>query len=311
MSLVQSSMEHLPLIAPAAAYAAGFGADLIAQKQMEQSNVAVTESLHELGTHQPQGMVRRLGRAAISTSALIGIPVGLTIGLAWQGETPVKRQLPIVEVVIDASGATASADNGKPAQDIYNYAYAIDGESKVKTEAYISSGGSFQQGTIDMLTIDTPQGGGDLPAAATSALNGSNTVKAEALNGESNQAVGIVVLTNGNTIGDPNDIINKAQPTKTPVYVVNVETKVRDQAKNEALKVIAEQTGGQYWTVADTNPEEVAGKVADNLKQVTTREKHAKQPNWPLRLVSLATLALIPLAARRRRREPVMLTDFK
>lgn len=299
MSIVQNSLEHLPVVTAAAGYVAGTVMDIHSQHRIQENRLALTETLGEIGVAAQPNVVKRIGRAAVSITALATAATAGFAGYAWQAEAPAEVQPPIVEIVADASAATAILDGGEPAKQINIFAQAIEDQDSIETEALITRLGTVTIGTVEQISQEAPSGASVMDQATQTAIDQAMKVKSESISGESQKNVGVVVLTNGNSIGAPESIVAKAQLTQTPVYVVNVEQGEGNPQTIEALKSVATQTGGQYWTSAEADPTVAAEQVASNLNSIKTEDKQEKQPNWPMRIASLASLVIGPLAYRR------------
>lgn len=300
----QDIQTVIPYAAMAGGAAVGYVAELKAAHDIAKRSEPISAELGELAKAGVESKSRHYGRALRSTLVLGGAALGLMNGLVWQGE-PAEQTTPRhLEVVVDHSGATALND-GKAVRETNMVAGLFTEENKIQAGAVLASSGLVREVKIANVDKDVPFGDAPMEQATLLALDKSKAYNTTA--GNTNEKVenaGVLVLTNGNSVGNSANVIATATASKTPVFVVNVEAKTSDQATTEELKKIAKETGAKYWGANDENIEDVKDQVKDALE--TGKENRKSNNRWPLRIVA-GTLTAFSAAFiyNNRSKEPI------
>jgi len=142
----------------------------------------------------------------------------------------------------------------------------------------------------------TPAGTADLYGDTSQALS----KLAENSNNSSQTKGNVVVVTNGNSLGNVNDLSNTAKSQGSKVFVVNVERTGTSPQVITDLQSLAKNTGGQFWNANSANIKQ----VANNVKATATPEQNNIPPvdEWPIRLSGFMALfsGLGILSSRRK-----------
>src|ERR1035438_989817 len=215
------------IIAGGAAYVAGFGIDHLAYIRARQSERPIIEEWGIDETPQLEDLKptrrEKISGFLIRITPPIALGTGLTAALFTAGfANPPETTAPApIEVVVDHSGATDLSIDGAPVLPAINkIADSFKASSDYyDIEAYIDTGG--QTYTEKISNVDSLFLGGYAPL--DDGTNKALEQAAVAKNTGKSKNSALVVITNGNPIGDPGIIIAEADKSKTPVYVVNVE----------------------------------------------------------------------------------------
>jgi hypothetical protein len=308
--VVQTSLEHLPAVAAVTGAMAGAALDLVAQHSIAQNREAMNEALPDLAEHYEPTRGRRVIRAVGSVTAAVTSLAFLANANVWAPEAADQVSPPGIELVVDYSGATGIIDDGAAAKTEAEYVGVFGALPDVNVEALVASGGVFETMRPADIANETPAGDAPLTEATQSALDKARLVKTEALRENTPKTMGIVVLTNGNSIGEPEVVIATANETGTPVYVVNVDNGQGDPAVAEGLKTITEKTGGAFWTASTTNSAAVSQEVRGSLEGSLMPEKEQDQSvKLPDRILTGA-LGLLTVAYVFNRRKRTMAATF-
>lgn len=260
-----------PEIGFAAGAAVGTVLDIIAQHKVNREDVAFTEAYG--GVHTVPSRSHRLARVTLGM-ALTGGMVGAYNAAVW-GALPGPEPVPgHIELIVDHSGATASGEH-KPVDQIDKLAVAL-GIEGVDVHAMVPTAEEPTRSMrLDEIASDEPFGDPPLGAAMNAAYENEKALRQASI-GKDRQSMGIVALVNGNSLGDPNDIIAKATANNAPVYVVNVQGKEAEVATIQGLQKIAKDTNGKYYEVEPNTAQAVARDVKNDLTTNLVRNKGNK-----------------------------------
>ncbi len=293
-----SYMEFLPLAGAGVGYAAGQFAEYRAVANIEGHSAALANVWQHAREAIAPSRAKQVGAKALAPLALVGGLAGFANTAAWIPEEGPELVPPTVAVVIDHSYAT-TLDEGKAHKQIDSVAEVFADTESVKAQAVIAGGGVFELAKITDVAKDEPFGAAPMPQAFNAALEqvtAANQQKAGKI-GESTNA--IVVATNGNGIGAPDEVISRANEAGIPVFVVNAEGKATNPAAGEEFKEIAKQTQGKVWTTDQKNLDEVVEDITKKL--VPSTEKDPTTADWIERLVyAIGFTTLLPVLYRRR-----------
>ncbi|HVV66856.1 MAG TPA: hypothetical protein VHB72_02150 [Candidatus Saccharimonadales bacterium] len=291
---IDNAMENAKLIELEAATAA-----------VAQSEVAA-EASSELASQPSFGfrVRQRLGRSALAplTMLVAGAAGMATFAYKQENQVVLPPTQPKLEMVVDHSEATNFAINGtRSIIEVNSLADQIAGKG-IHGEALVASSGVVQAMPIRKVNKNVPFGFAPLEQATSLALDKStaNTAKGQD---------SVLVITNGNSVGDTKKLAEQAERDETPVFVVNVES--ADQTSHDLkdeLEGLAKDTGGKYWEANKGNLSEVADSVQATLSPAEAKSSHT--PKWPI-IEFGAMLAVSAVGLFRRRSEYATLKDFK
>lgn len=296
-------LNLIPYGAGVAGYAAAGAVDYALQ-QRTAANRQPNGEIHE-DTLPPIDSTRHfIGRAALSPLAVTGgLAVGLTVFSLMPAEaTPATEQ---VTVVVDGSGASAysvSAEGVAPAETFGALLPLLESAAEpADVRVLFASEGQISDLTVEAAQAERPLGDAPLADALTMALGSA----------ESGNTTQLVVLTDGNSIGDTEAIINQSNKSGVPVSIV-AANETTDETERAAFTQIAEATGGSFQIAEEVSPEMVAdllidGEAADARREAV--EDAAK--GLRLNVVPFAAAAWIAaaLSGMYRKRSPLVLTD--
>ncbi len=299
-------IEFAPEIGFAAGAAAGSALELIAHRRIVKNDAAMVEAWG--GINETPSRMQRIARVVISPLVLISAPIAAYNAAVWQPEPGPETTPPYIGLVIDHSGATATAAN-KPIDEINKVAKALQ-DNNLEVHAIVARAGDVRAISSDNVAADEAFGDALLYQGMQAAFDDETAMRQRSVGKQNRQSIGTVVITNGNTIGVPEDIIAKAKVINTAVNVVNVEGKGADPATIQGLQDIAEQTGGKYWDADANTATEVTRDVKHSLTDNLVKS-NGNQGNWRDRALGLAMLVGIPLMFGKRRNEARNLSKLR
>ena len=138
----------------------------------------------------------------------------------------------------------------------------------VKAEALVASDGRVKSTSIDKVEGFTPFG--DAPLAEATGLG----LDKAGQNGE------VLILTNGNSLGDTDKLAEQAEKTNAKVFVVNIENGDQANTLTDEQK-LAESTGGKYWNANEASLANVADDVHETLIPAATVHEDGSD-KWPI-----------------------------
>lgn len=262
-------------LATVAGYGVGLMAEQIAshkaaEKQARLSDSAMLSPAAEQGVSTRLSNVAHLaGRYVLAPLALTGAVAAGTSALGWTKSEPAKPTTPGLEVVVDHSGATQLDFGAKPAVEQVDGLVRAIGDRKVKGEALVAGSGTVRSFTFAKVSKDKPFG--DAPLSQATGLALDRAARVDASNSTSTKAnSGVVVITNGNTIGSSQHLTKTARDNETPIFIVNVEKQGKNNPKKVAdLQQIARHTHGRYWAANELNVDKVIKEVTNTLAPET------------------------------------------
>ncbi|HET9173836.1 MAG TPA: hypothetical protein VFN56_00980 [Candidatus Saccharimonadales bacterium] len=253
---------------------------------------------------------RWMGHHAVAVVAMPALAAGTFAGLAYE-QSAASDSIPAsLEIVVDHSGATSLPPAGQPnAQPIVNEINTVANQfahvGGIKPEVLVSG---HNQDAIKMslseMLADQPFGQSHMDQATLSALSQTANVLPLSDGHHLSRNAALFVITNGNEIGVPNDVVQASKDQdKTPIYVVNVEgdssaTTVKD------LQSIARRTGGMYWNVTQASVDNAAVSVKKTVSSYS-------RPNSNIELTAVYSALSAVFAAgagmayRIRKRMPI------
>lgn len=271
--------------------------------QLEAATAAIQES-EQAAPEQPSRFRQWVGRSALAPLALTAAGAAGLVTYAYkqEAETIVPPTQPGLEMVVDHSGATNLTLGSTPAVDEINSLTRRFTDEDVKAEALVASNGKVQSTPVEKIGQLPPFGDAPMEQATNLAIDKAT---ANAIEGQNS----VLAITNGNSLGDVNDLSRKAQRAGTPVFVVNVEEANKTSGELKAdLKQLANKTGGEYWDANEKNLDEVSDDV-----QATLVAEEA-ETNSPSRLPIIEFGALLVggmVGYFRRRSQYASYKDFK
>lgn len=246
-----------------------------------------SDSINEPTKTEPKKreiLVRAISSTAVRTA--LAFSVAATFGIEaytlTQPDAPTAN--PNLELVVDDSGSVSNVlpqvkkvvsqfDSVNPETLIGNLGLSIPTKSK-KFNSF-----------VDNPKIALPAGDAPLYDQTNFAL-GRIVENSKNTNTQGNGEV--VVVTNGNRIGDINSIIGQAKEQQSKVYVVNVERDGTSSTTLTNLHKLAYKTGGKFWSANVSNLDSVAKSVKTNT---TPQKEHVQEQNQlPYQILGLFPL---------------------
>lgn len=296
--VIRQSVEYLPEIAAGAGLLVGAGLEAVAQRNMSRNRESLANEWGEdvVGTPETKKRTKIIGRV-VGPLAVLTSAVAAFNGAAWQPAEGAETAPPHVEVVIDHSGATGIGD--RPIESINDIALELVDED-IDTSAVVASSGVERIMPLDEIIQNQPFGDARMDRAAATAIDRSTEIQREIIGSETERSIGIVAITNGNTLGDPQHVIERAEESNIPIFVVNVEGKDAPANVASELESIAEGTDGKYFEAEAANAEEIAQEVDDVLEDRLIDDDDEKN-RWIGRVVAGALALTIPSVYRKRK----------
>jgi hypothetical protein len=285
---IMLSQEIIISGAGAASYAAGIVADQLAIRKAGANRANLAEfggpDFEAADTAVSIGRIgsaKRVGLAAISMVAIGSGAAGslLTYG-AFPGETQQEQFAPLITVA-DRTGSTKFGDGEvKPFQHINDIAAGVYDHVK-SNNILLAISSRAETVTKDELISNDPKYNAFGPSSAmtlatsTALDSAKNHGNGTAMTRGSN----VLIVTNGNVIGDTDTIISTAKANEAAIFIVNTEGDKADPATIVSLRAISEQTGAQYWSGTTTNVDEIAKVVNNTYKTAETKtDKPLRSP---------------------------------
>ncbi len=267
--------SEITAIAGSAGFIAGHGFDYLVAKRATRgempdavaygdANEFALESLNGDETTPEHTSVAQYAGALLMKNGLpltVAAAAALNVYAWMPDQVPTDEARATLEIVVDHSGATTiSETNKKPAVETIDSTVKLFADSNLfNAKAVVSSEGEQTPMKLTEVSGKEAFGAANLNAAANLAFNSIKESQAKNIDKSGKPTAGIVVLTNGNDIGNPDSILAKtdqkigATSVQTPLFVFNVADKTNNQIEKN-LKVIAKKSGGRYWDIKSAKP---------------------------------------------------------
>jgi hypothetical protein len=288
-------IEHAPVIGVIAGYAGGLMLDANARAQI----AATREEL--LGAHKgakDMATLPSIPAIATTTLALFGAAAGFAAGETIQSHDSRLVAKPAVKEPIDHSFQTPATR-----KTIDKTAILVWRNKKFETEAIISHNADHTTyKNVRELKSDVPYGGPQkLPDVTTSAIDSaffdSSASRIERNQSSTKPNSAVVVVTNGNSIGDPNNVIDYAKTRNVPVFIANADD---NSSNTKNLKLIANKTGGQYFDIPQQAKKLEAAVEQSVSSHVTTVSDDGERLPWGITAAGLTVASALRFIRRRR-----------
>lgn len=238
-----------------------------------------------------------LSRKLVST--LGGLcAAGAFCGLQAVGSVESPAQPSTLQVVLDRSHPISLPDSdGVPQKREEALVTSFMNTSTATKVEYITSylGRNEYAAPKQILASATA---GEVKLADAISLAGSRTLTAgssyDFSSKKNHRTAGIVVVSNGNTIGSVKEAVamSKAQGG-TPISVVNIRANATNPRIEKDMKQLAAGTGGSYWTAKDTAyPDKIRDTIIGNIKPSATPDTYSNGLRVLYSVLSLASLGL-------------------
>lgn len=295
-----NGVENLALAGAGIGAAIGAAGEVYSQYRLAREARSFTQVSGDLIT--PPTTMQRVGRAATSTLIIYGTFIGFFNGDAWANPPQqVKTVEPAIGVVVDHSGATL--DGEVPAIEQIDSVIKGMVSTGIDLNVLVADSGEIKPVKPADVSSEEPFGDARLDLGLQTALNSVATQRT-AVTDELPKSNALVVLTNGNGIGDVGVVTQRAKDIGTPVSIVNVESSVQDPAVQQQLQAVAEQTGGAYWNISSADGSEIAQEIAKELVDQQLPEKtHGDSPIK--KIIGGLGIAGMGIAFWNRRHEPI------
>lgn len=256
------SPETITIAATAVGYVAGQVFETNAVHRVAQARERlVAIGGDEFASSDDSRTTSFLGRAVVRGLVPLALVAGVASGAEVYGWLPGELHHPqaaTLEIAVDHSGATSLDLGGKPPVDQINGIVDKLIGDNLRSEAIVA--GSSQIHVVRPTDVKRMQPFGDAPLEQAVTLGLDKAV--ETATSRQQRANGVLIITNGNSIGHTAALTAKAREQHTPVFVVNVENNGKTAAATaRSLQSIAKQTGGKYWEANSGTADKVAKSV--------------------------------------------------
>lgn len=285
--------------ATAIGYIAGQGLDLLALRHIAQNREAAIPGHENIQANKDRS---NLIRRSVASLALLGAAAGFCFAESANTSTTTELKPATLVVVADRSFGTSldgssnsimesvKLVNETPRVNITDIA-AQYSSSKVETPKEMEKSPPYGQPSTDQA----------VSSAFNIALSHSSKVVSNQLGQKAEENAGILVLTDGNTIGSPASI--KAEDTTNlPIDIVNYG--INNNANAAQLKKIAIETNGQYLSVKSSP--NVAIKKLDKAIEPRSTKRTIPGNRWPWIGMGLALSTITGKQYFRRRKETAL-----
>lgn len=306
--MFEVAAEHAPVvISTIAGYGVGAGSEAWSQIRIENERGRISADLG--GVAEAPSKSQRLREALTGSLALWGATVGLINGAAWTPEEGVQDVPPGVNLIADGSGATIIND-GRSFNRQVTLAKSINQEDGIEVSVLLARGGEVSP--VDTADLESHQPFGDSPLrrAVSAAIKDTQVASEEAIQDNEARKGAVVLMTFGNSLGNTEELIEDAteESVQVPVHVVNVESeRLTDNAVEDRLRELAQETGGKYWSRQEANAGDIINEVKKSLDAVEVPERTVpieSKLKWPLRAVGALGIVNFFRSYKRRRNEP-------
>lgn len=305
--MTPESLNTIAVAATAAGYVSGQIAEQIAIRRAAEKRQPANETWQLAAeamatdeiTETRTEILRRGARRVVAPLALAGASVCLVNTLAWAPASTAIEQTPAtLEIVVDHSGATNIAIEGEPVVMQINKVVAEFDDSKLTTNVTVARSGTQKTVPISEVSQDLPFGDANMQEATSLALSRTAKVMPVSEGDKLKRNAGVLVITNGNTIGDPLTVVTEAVSQyggelKTPVFIVNVEGDKAGPQITEDLQMIAKASDAKYWDAEKSNLQTVVSDVRETItaREVSTKAKENRLPLRGAGILVFATAA--------------------
>lgn len=289
------SPEFIPYAAAAAGFVAGSVADRIALNNVAEQRMPLSGALSPDVLKSSGIQSRRLGGLALIAPVVLAAGAYLETYAFMPDGT--KAGAPSgLEVVVDHSGDTIFEVGGvAPVFEINNLVGQFS-EKNLVTEGIVANSGRVRSMKLAEVKADKPFGDAPLAQATQLALDKAGLQLKQ-------RSAGILIITNGNKVGNQEALAAQASAHKTPVFIVNVESAQKnDPALTAGFKKLTKTSEGKYWDANAVNLNDVAKDVK---KTLVPKETTVPIPNrTPLKVVGAALLLAGVEFLRKRKDTP-------
>ncbi len=263
------SPETIAVAASLTGYAVGVGAEQIAQHKAAQKQARLSEAAgmalaQETDSNRDSAVRRRLGRSVLAPLALT---LGVAAGVEAYAFAPTEQPAPQaagLEVVVDHSGATNLALGQTPVRSKIDSLVDQFSKHRVQGSALVAGSGRVRKMPFSAVKNDTPFGDAPLEQATSLAIDNASTTQGK--ESKEGKSTGVLVITNGNSIGKPRALEATASQNKTPIFIFNVEKSSQsNQTVAAQLRRVAHASRGHYWSANEHNVSRVADRVSATL----------------------------------------------
>lgn len=290
--------------APYVGVAVGYGSMLVAERRIvnyaTEERQPLNEVIGETAEQSQNPSIKDKINKFIGPLAVAGAVAGGIVGMAFQEEGKVKANTNL-QMVVDRSGGTrAEASEGDTAADsVNNILEEFASHDETSADVFVAQGGRVSKANYQKVINEVrPIGGAPMQDAVEQAISNVASTKLEG----DNTRNAVVVLTNGNSFGEPDSVIRKAEKADVSVFIKNIDASSSD---SKAMNKISEKTGGQYMTESD-DPEELYEQVKDKSSGQELRQAPDSKHNTPEKVLSVLLAGVgLRVLARARRRMPL------
>ena len=300
MSVIQ---EVLPLAATAGAtagYAAGRVANYFAERHAEDRQDGVVEDWNNLEVERDTSLRARVSHNALAKLALVGAMTGFAVGHAVKNHEVEALEPPKLTVLVDHTYAAGRSGN---VDKIDKVTQKIAETDNLQVNIKLTHNSHTESASVEEVKKDTPLGQPVMPQALPQAIKDTYSESSEAttnrLGPSESRNSGILVVTAGNSVGEPKEVIDKAEANgDMQVFIADVSDKKTKETKN--LKEIADETDGKYWQ-GEGSGDEIAEMIqADIVPEEATYPSDSERWPWAAAAIFGFGYGIRELRSRRR-----------
>jgi hypothetical protein len=285
------------IYAPIIGYGVGVSLENLALKSIAHNRTAAIPGHEAIGNNKNRNFLK----TALASLALLSAAAGFSIGQGFDSaDTVTELNPPTVSLVVDQSigtyldGSEGEIEAAFSTSQNNNYAHYID-------IAAIDSG--YKMETAKQIINNTPYGQPSVSSAVRGAINIANShssnVQSNHIGSISHKKnAGILVFTDGNSIGTPASVVAE-DTNKLPVYIVNFGS----NANNTQFKTIASETGGASISVNRTTSVDTQIQKFERFIIPKPVKLKNKGDQWPWFGLGIGLSALTVGRYIRRRKE--------
>lgn len=242
--------------------------------RLAQNRQAAVPAHQNLNVYKERLSIARRG---VATLALLGAAVGFASGEAATTIVAHEQEPATLAIAVDHTGTTLDGTAHKI--NAIAEKLNLDPETVHVTTPLVAHSSTAEPVSLKSLPSDKSWGQNIYMANAVqqslqTASSDSAPVSSNALGSANERAGGVLVLTDGDPIGN----VLAEDKTDLPIYIVNVGSK--NGANVADLKQDAKLTHGQYFDAGEANPEDIAKEIQASIvpDSITVKSSEGRLP---------------------------------
>ncbi|MBI5357287.1 VWA domain-containing protein [Candidatus Saccharibacteria bacterium] len=297
--VLRTVVQNAPYVGAAAGYASMLVAERNIVKHAAQERQPLNEIIGETIEQSQNPSIKDRINKFVGPLAVAGAIAGGMVGMAFQEEGKVKTNTNL-QMVVDRSGGTrAEVSDGTAADSVNEILEEFASHNETSADVFVAQGGRVSKANYQKVINEVrPIGGAPMQDAVEQAISNVASTKLEGDNTKN----AVVVLTNGNSFGEPDSVIRKARKADVSVFIKNIDASSSD---SKSMNKISEKTGGQYMTESD-DPEKLYEQVKDKSSGQELRQAPDSKHDIPEKVLSvLLAGGILGAVGRARRKMPL------